>query len=157
MELKGIDRLNQFFTKWLADHDFDAVAELGTDFSVDLSSNTIYYSVVEIADTADRFVNFCKSLEPDLVEVDPFIVSFFHELGHIETEDYWDTKDWERYDKFVEITKDDYTYFNFPIEREATKWGCDYIVNNVEEIVEFVRDYSTMISDFYRINGVELE
>lgn len=157
MTLKAVDQLNHFFTKWLADHNFDAVAELGTDFAVDLTSNTIYYSVVEIADTAERFVNFCKSLEPDLLEVDPFIVSFFHELGHIETEDFWDTKDWEHYDKRLEKPITDYVYFNLPIEKEATKWGCNYIVNNVEEMVKFVRDYSAMVCDFYRINGVELE
>ena len=159
MELKGVEQISKYLTDWLMAHDFDAVAELGTDWQVDLSSNTIYWTVAVPNDLDEYFINVCKTCQPDIINADTFLLSFFHELGHIETEDYWTDKEWQAHHKWVENPDDHCAeeYFWQPVEIEATKWGCEYIVNHQEEIADFVKGYVPLVADFYRLNEVELE
>lgn len=155
--LKGANEISQYLTKWLADHDFDAVAEIGSDWQCDTTSNTIYWALVVPSDLDELFINVCRECQPEITSADTFLLSFFHELGHIETEDEWTDKEWQRYNKFVnELDCTAETYFHHPVEITATQWGCDYIVNHVEEIEEFVKGYVPLVKNFYELNKVEL-
>ena len=154
--LHGIKPLETFFTNWLQRHDFDAVAKIGTDFEVDLSSNTIYFALAVPAQFDEEFLAECRKYAPDIVAADTFLLSFFHELGHIETEDEWTAEEWESYDKFVN-TPDDHTveeYFAHPIEATATAWGAQWIVRHPAEIEKFVKEYTPKIKKFYQLNNI---
>lgn len=156
--LQGTEEISQYLTDWLLAHDFDAVAEFGSDFQCDTSSNTIYWTMVVPNDLDEMFIDICRECEPDIVKADTFLLSFFHELGHIETEDYWTDKEWNKYYKFVE-TPDDHTveqYFHHPIEIAATAWGCKYIVEHTEIVKDFIAGYVPLIKRFYELNEVEL-
>ena len=156
--LQGVEEISQYLTNWLIAHDFDAVAEFGSDFQCDTSSNTIYWTVVVPNDLDELFIKVCQECQPEIINADTFLLSFFHELGHIETENEWTDREWKNYYKFVE-TPDDHTveqYFHHPVEISATRWGCEYIVNHIEEITEFVNGYVPLIKRFYELNEVEL-
>lgn len=154
--LKGIAALDEYLNTWLYEHDFDAVVELDTDFSVDLNSNTIYYALVVPQALDEDFIKVCRRLHNNLLNADTFLLSFFHELGHIETEDEWTEADWDAYNKFTATvdTNDAMTYFTHPIELAATKWGCDYIMSHIDEIKEFVNGYAPLITNIYQLNNV---
>ena len=155
MELKGIEKLNQFFTEWLQAHDFDCVAELGTDFNFWGDSNIIHYALV-VPNTHDmEFVKLCQEYRPEIINCDNFLLSFFHEVGHFVTENDFSEKEWNYYYRHIVGCGDFLKYYKYPIEWEATKWACDYIVENEKEIASFCQTYSKLIKEFLEINGYD--
>lgn len=156
MELKNIEKMNKFFTNWLNEHDFDLVAEFSNDFSIDLSSNILYYSCLIPNDLDKIFFEEIQKDFPEFVNCDIFTLSFFHEIGHFETEWMWNDREWKKYHKFIETEKGKIpvNYFRHPVEWEATKWGCEYILDNREEIVNFINGARTVIYEFYEENEI---
>ena len=155
--LKGIEELDTYLTNWLVAHDFDATAELGTDFEVDLTSNRIFYSLVVCEEMDVDFRQVCVGIRPELEDCDSFYLSFFHEIGHIETESDWTEKEWKRYRNFVErsTSLDKYSeYFYQPIEYAATCWGCDYIATHRDEIADFSKNVNRIITKIFKKNHV---
>ena len=154
-ELKGIEILNQFFTTWLHEHDFDIDAEMGSEFSVDLGHNILHYAPYYNPDSAKIFLEEVQKEFPEIVSCDDTILAIFHEIGHVETENEWEDKDWEEYEKFIANCTDDRKYFRHPIEWRATEWGCQYILDNVEEISNFWDKMCILMQWFYTINRIE--
>ena len=149
-----------FLTSWLERHGFDAEADYGLDFCVDLDSNVITYTFVVPSAHDEKFFELCHQICPDIIACDNFILSFFHEIGHIETEADFDEKDWEKYWRDCEkYTADDgiMAYYTNPIELAATTWACEYIINHVEEVKEFRDGYVKLATKFFKENGIELE
>ena len=152
--------LDIFLTSWLERHDFDAEADYGLDFCVDLSSNVITYTFVVPSEHDRKFFDLCHSLYPDIIACDNFILSFFHEIGHIETEADFDDKDWQKYWSYCENHKegdDPMAYYTNPIELAATKWACEYILDHVEEVKEFRDGYVELAKQLFAEYGIELE
>lgn len=155
--LKGIDELNTYLTNWLIAHNFDATAELGMDFEVNLATNRIFYALVVSEEADEIFTRVCAEIHAELADCDSFYLSFFHEIGHIETENEWTDKEWKKYRNFVErsTSLNNYEeYFYNPIEYAATCWGCDYIVNHREEIEDFSKNVNKLISKIFKKNHI---
>ena len=153
--LKGIKEIDTYLTEWLTAHDFDAIATLGTDFMCDLESNTINYALVISEEHDKLFLGVCKECREEIVACPNFILSFFHELGHIETEDMWDDDEWDYYFENVAEGLDPLTYYHSPIEYEATKWGCDYICDHTNIIQQLIEGLSPLVNNFYKLNEVK--
>ena len=112
---------------------FDCTAEIGSDFCYNLSSNTINFTFLIIDKHEKTFNSFVKNLFPD-IHADIFLWSFLHELGHHETEDDFEQEEW---DEYMEITKkdiDDFTYYNLPIEKAATEWAGNFMIEHENEV-----------------------
>lgn len=140
--LEGVKVINDYLNRWLIDNHFDCTVKFGTDFSYDYLNDIITYSFM-VADTFDKeFIKVCKFCREEINTADTFILSFFHELGHFETQAIFTDAEWKNYDKLCKKLskkkkpkiKDYKKYWYHPVELEATRWACDYIVNNKEKI-----------------------
>ena len=152
---KGEIKVNQFLNQWLFNHDFDAECEMGDDFWVNLASNTIYYSPwASEEDIAETYMEEVSKDFPELATFDEKIIAFFHEIGHIETEDEWTDKEWVNWrNQKEEEEMTDVEYFRSPIEWRATEWACEYILANYEEIKIFCKQFYQLMDEFYDINA----
>lgn len=165
MELKGLPTLEWWLTKWLNTHGFEGVsARIGTDFEYDFEDSTIHFAVVLSSLVEDWFYQFITSNFDFPYTCDPFITSFFHELGHDQTYMDFTEDEYEKYRKDVDDiaqmddTKDkNMTYFSLPFEFAATEWAVQYIKENKEEIREFWRVCSKLILNIYKQNNIEME
>ena len=109
-------------------------AEMGEMFEVDLSTNTIYYSLYGNVEFEDSFADFILSLDKDVPPIDIFLWSLLHEVGHLETEDlnfpfYGKDELAEKYkDKNSFDDKVAYAneYYRLPIEISATYWAIEW-------------------------------
>lgn len=141
--LKGVGKLNNYLTKWCRSHGFNVTCKLSTDFSCGMESNTIYYALVIPEEHADKFSQLCSVLLNDTSNI--FILSFFHELGHLYSEEKVAGKDsTNRVDK----------YYNSEIEYSATVWACKYINEHSEEVNKMYNEFMELVYTFYNENGV---
>lgn len=128
--------LTEKLNKWLKDNDFDVSVVEDTEFYVDLTLNEIHFAVTPTP-LDNEFRKFCCEMFPQMENVDIFTLSFFHELGHIMTENEWTDNEWKKYEKFTDKDFDFANYFCNPIEYRATEWGCEYIAENIDVIRVF--------------------
>ena len=139
--------LNEFFTP------FDCIAEPGTDFSYDSSSNTITYALLVNDEHAESFIHFAESLNP--VHADIFLWSVLHELGHNQTEDDFDEEDEVNYWRIASNAKNDEEYYNIPEEYAATDWAGKFMIENEAEVAELWNNLAPAIKAFYDAMEVE--
>lgn len=158
MELKGIEVIDNFFTKWCQDHGFDVVCEMGTDFQIDLGHNVVYYAPFYCEETEEEYRAEIIKDFPQFANCDLGInalIAFFHEIGHAETENEWDEEDWEGFEAWKQTEITNVEYFRHPIEWRATEWACNYILEHQEEVGKLWEDFCILYSWFYEINEVE--
>jgi len=56
------------------------------------------------------------------------------------------------------LTVRDYKrYYTYPIEFDATIWGCEFINSNIELVKNLIDGLSPLILSFYIKNGVEID
>lgn len=93
---------------------------------------------------------------------DPFILAFYHEIGHCMTWDYFNS-----FDKFI-ITKGKkiiestdkitplrrFVYTNWLDEFCATRWACNYINKHPKEVAKMWSVIQPLILQFYKDNGL---
>lgn len=82
------------------------------------------------------------------IEIDTFLMSFLHEIGHLETEteELSDSRAIELFTLEIgydngAITKEEYfnRYFEIECETLATKWGVDYYLTHQEQCKQLVK------------------
>ena len=161
MILKGEAVINDFLNGWFERHDFDIVARMDTDFSIDLGDNTLYYAPFYAEDTEKIYREEILKDFPEFSSCDisiNILIALFHEVGHYETENEWTDKEWEAFHKWrmrEDITERE--YFRYPIEWRATEWACEYILSHTEEMYKLWQDLGILFSWYYEINNVEDE
>lgn len=102
---------------------------LGADFAANMDEDCIYFAVAVAQASSDAFVENFVARFPECECFDMFLLSFMHELGHLETE--WDMVD--DTDLREEIM-DNETYFDLYNERIATDWAGEYLTDHLEEM-----------------------
>ena len=128
---------------------FECTANLDTDFAYYSASNLITYTFV-VADKHEKtFTDFTRTLFPQ-IEANIFLWSFLHELGHHETEDDFEDNEWEEYLNKIDFIKNDYEYYNLPIEYAATYWAGKYMINHKDEIKNLWDQLMPLIQSFYK-------
>lgn len=161
--IKGIKEINGFLNNWLKDNDFDLIVKYSNDFYFDEINDIVSYTFTVPGKHDEYFIEFCKNITPEIVNCDNFILSFFHEIGHYETQDLFTEKEWEEYIKavnklnrrIIHSKKEYFKYFNLKIEFEASYWACNYIVENKDKIKKFWEELQPLILSFYILNNVE--
>lgn len=166
--LLGIEHLDKVLNDFLLP--FEAYAELGPDFSYFYGDSSIWYSLA-VADRPGRlYMDFVKSLAPD-IKCDIFLISFLHELGHHETldlishEDEIYSQDMKDFiNETIEKNRNDddvyaamnSLYFNLPDEIIATQWAIKYIRAHEQELSVFWSKVQKTLMYIYEINNVEV-
>lgn len=142
-----INRINDILNDFLIP--FDCEACFGTDFMYTPSKSRITYALL-IADTqGEHFRQFAENIFPE-IKADIFLWSFFHELGHHETDEFFDTPDWVAYDRMCRSNPSDSEYFNFPTEYEATCWAGRYMKTHIEDVTELWNKLKPEIHRFFK-------
>jgi len=161
--LYGYKKLDKYLSDWCKTNGFKVSCQFSTDFEYDSDLGILYYSIVVPKKHDELFYQICKKYLPSLTKCDNFILSFFHELGHYVTEDDYTDDEWTDYTKFInefknsKLTLQDYKrYYKYPIELNATKWGCQYIEHHLDQIKEFSDITSNLIKQFYKRNNIEI-
>lgn len=154
LDLIGEEKVNSYLNQWLSDHNFEAICMADNNFWVDLSCNIIHYSIY--ADEEEIIEIYMEEVSkdfPELAQADVEMLSFFHELGHIETEDEWDEEDWEACENWKENNCASHReYFRYPTEWRATEWACEYILSHKEEVGIFWKKVWELMNELYELN-----
>ena len=171
LDCRKIKEINTFLNSCLKEQCFECTVQFDSDFSFDFVNDVIHYSFI-VCDLHDKlFEEVCKSCNPDIVNVDNFVLSFFHELGHFNTLHIFNEKEWKNYEKLNEVlnsklkdNKDENLekklykqYYTDPIELEATQWGCDYIVSHSDEVEKFFNRFQELYTEFLKDNNYEFD
>lgn len=154
-----IMEITKILDKWLVDHNFPLTTKFEADFGYYHNENVIAFSLI----TTKRYdILFNKFIEEELGIIQnfgTFALSFFHELGHYMT--YDDITD-EEYGYCAEVKRylgtkkeltdyDILTYFNLPIEKKATEWGVNYILDNCREIAELEKEIKKELDKLHKV------
>ena len=154
----GEETLNNYLNSYLYDNGFDAVCVMDTDFWVDLSCNIIHYSIfTDEEEITETYMEEISKDFPELACADDAMLAFFHEIGHIETEDEWTDEEWEACVKWKEQDCASHKeYFRYPTEWRATEWACNYILAHKNEVLNFWEGFIELLTEFYIINEEQL-
>ena len=135
----------------------NCTAYFGDTFSYDYVNDVITYSFDDPAHEDDLYFELCREYKPEIIQCDNFIISLLHEVGHCATDPNWSLDEWFEYITFVkkfdetEPTDEDYmTYYKKDIEYTATKWACDFIVNNRDKVNELINGLKLIAPSFYQ-------
>ena len=109
----------------------------GSDFCCNLDKEVVYWSLYTPANADKYFLEYAHSLGLKY-ECGVFILSLFHEIGHLETYDDLDEIDiaYSEDEKKLLSKKethnkaDNMHYFGLPEEKIATKWAIEFINTN---------------------------
>lgn len=125
--------------------DEEYTVELAHKFCADNIQEVVYYTVVMPKDSVDEFTTDFIKRFPACSCFSEFMLSFMHELGHLETE--WDmVDDTEERNKIMDNT----TYFQLYNERIATDWAGEYLTDHKAEMQMLERQILTEIHKIWQ-------
>ena len=171
-KLKGTKKIKRILKNFLAENGFGNFAiEIAPDFAYYHSYDTteemhkICFSVIVPSDNG-FLENLYRRYKPEFV-CDVALISFFHELGHHVTYDFFTEEQHEFFRTEKEYIEESLTnnncdyirdlYFGVADEDMATRWAIDYITKNAEKVAMFWTELQKAILNFYKVNNIELE
>jgi hypothetical protein len=125
--------------------DEEYTVELAHKFCADNIQEVVYYTVVMPKDSVDEFTTDFIKRFPACSCFSEFMLSFMHELGHLETE-------WDMVDDTEERNRitDNKTYFQLYNERIATDWAGEYLTDHKAEMLMLERQILTEIHKIWQ-------
>jgi hypothetical protein len=119
--------------------------EVAHKFCADNIQEVVYYTVAMPKGPVDEFVTDFVSRFPACAEFSEFMLSFMHELGHLETE-------WDMVDDVAErnAITDNKTYFQLYNERIATDWAGEYLTENKSEMLMIDHQILKMLHEIWK-------
>lgn len=144
-----IEQLTATINKFLAK--FDLTCRCGIDFGYYYAENVIEYALIVPKNFDDSFTAFLNRYD---ITAPIFIWSLFHEIGHAETEDFFEAEAINEFANYKNNLdpyndRDVMEYYNCPDELLATNWAYLYIKDNYDEVMHFWNEVSKMINDIY--------
>ena len=137
--------VTEVLTDFVRTFDEEYTVALSGDFMADNIEECIYYAPMSPAKSGEAFYqNFVKRF-PVCKAFSLFMLSFMHELGHLETE-------WDMVDDTEERNKitDNATYFQLYNERIATDWAGEYLTDHKAEMQMLERQILTEIHKIWQ-------
>ena len=116
------------------------------EFTSDWEEGKVWVCFTPNEEDDKLFMNYIKNKYK--IEIDTFLMSFLHEIGHLETETglLSDTRAIELFTLELlfdnsEITKEEYfkRYFEIECETLATEWGVNYYLTHREQCQALVK------------------
>ena len=140
--MKKLKVLNDFIKT--INEDYEVFED--TEFTSDWEQGEVWVCFQENKEDDQLFMNYIKNKYQ--IEIDTFLMSFLHEIGHLETEDE-ELSNSRAIELFTleigydngAITKEEYfnRYFEIECETLATKWGVDYYLGHQEQCKQLVK------------------
>ena len=163
-----LNNINAILEDWLDKYlDLDITCRADTDFYLyyndENDEHGIAWSTFQSEADTQRFKIFIKeALAVDVDQCHPWLLSFFHEVGHEMTMDNFSDEELEedrnqRNAIAAEEDPDYFTYFNLPVEKAATEWGVNFIIQNQDLVTDLLYDVMEQIALFYGANDIEYE
>lgn len=117
------------------------------EFTSDWENGKVWVCFNENKEDDQLFMDYIKNKYQ--IKIDTFLMSFLHEIGHLETEDD-ELSDNRAIDLFMlevaydngAITKEEYfnRYFEIECESLATEWGVDFYKSHEEQCKQLVKE-----------------
>lgn len=116
------------------------------EFTSDWEEGKVWVCFTSNEEDDKLFMDYIKNKYK--IEIDTFLMSFLHEIGHLETETglLSDTRAIELFTLELlfdnsEITKEEYfkRYFEIECETLATEWGVNYYLTHQEQCQALVK------------------
>lgn len=140
--MKKLKVLNDFIKT--INEDYEVFED--TEFTSDWEQGEVWVCFQENKEDDQLFMDYIKNKYQ--IEIDTFLMSFLHEIGHLETEDE-ELSNSRAIELFTleigydngAITKEEYfnRYFEIECETLATKWGVDYYLGHQEQCKQLVK------------------
>jgi hypothetical protein len=172
-KLKGIKGLERTINNFL--FPFGLKGSLNNDFSYEYLNDKVNFSIVVPKKLDNWFKEYIYSQWGYIGEVDIFLLSLLHEIGHSETWDefednfeeyslkrkqisfdlhllYYTNREQNIEEKIKELH---FKYFDLPEERAATEWAVEYIKSNSISLSKDWNKISKAIIKFVKLNNIE--
>lgn len=140
--MKKLKVLNDFIKT--INEDYEVFEDI--EFTSDWEQGEVWVCFQENKEDDQLFMDYIKNKYQ--IEIDTFLMSFLHEIGHLETEDE-ELSNSRAIELFTleigydngAITKEEYfnRYFEIECETLATKWGVDYYLEHQEQCKQLVK------------------
>ena len=166
--MTGVKELEKVINNFL--EEFDLTGEMSSDFAYYYQSDKITYSLV-LPQYADLYYKeFITSVWGDefLSNIDIFLVSLLHEVGHSETYDDLEDMDIAYADDMKDMISTKlsfgvaearrkelyFDYFALPDEYAATAWAIAFIKENKSKCEQIWKEMYKAIHKFYMVNEI---
>lgn len=140
--MKEFAELTALLNEVAQKYDPEYTVDVSGDFMALLDENKICYSPIISEKGGEEFKQFIVKQRPICEIFSVFLLSFMHELGHLETE-MWIEDDT---DERNEIT-DPEEYFNLYNERIATNWAILEVTDHLVEFCELDRKIMRILKE----------
>lgn len=155
LELKKLERIANRLTRPVG-----IKARVGNDFQALADDNLIFFALLESELDANSFYLDILQKFPFLADYDiePFVFSFLHEMGHCVTNTQENIDDLIlRYSlhEMEDRAKANKLYFQLPAETSATSWGVAYAMCHLEEITKWQNQMLKAYQKFFKKFKIE--
>lgn len=155
LELKRLERIANKLTKRAG-----IKAKVGNDFQALADNNLIFFALLENELDANLFYLDILQKFPFLADYDiePFVFSFLHEMGHCVTNTQENIDDLIlRYNlhEMEDRATANKLYFQLPAETSATSWGVAYAICHLEEITKWQNQMLKAYQKFFKKFKIE--
>lgn len=162
LNFSELDLLNRKLENFFKEYDIELAFRVGEDFAYFYETDVVNYSLTTLGKQDVYFQKFFHKLDSRIKNVDVFMLSILHEVGHSQT--LADIDD-DLYEQELRVKAtldggkkaDNYIYFGLPSEIAATLWAVDFILDNREELAVLWESLQAHIMQFYKDNGVEFD
>lgn len=142
-----VNDFNNTLSLWLNSHGFSNIDIVeGEEFCYYYTSHTIQWGFFSKDSTDNNFRQFIAEYGSNYNDIEPFILSLIHELGHHMTLPNFsaDELEEEKVRKEIRALENssidiNYWYWELPTELAANVWTINFINNNIE-LVEELQD-----------------
>ena len=150
LELKRLERIANKLTKQTG-----ITAKAGNEFQALPNENTIFFALLENELDANLFYRDILQNFPEIADYDiePFVFSFLHEMGHCVTNTQETIDDLELRDNLKDMkdrTIANKLYFQLPAEKSATTWGVAYAMIYYDDIRKWQKQMLNAYKKFFK-------
>lgn len=140
--------------RWLKDNGFEDIrVREDVEFFANITEEIVYYAFCEDDEADKMFYRFGQE-EGLVMDCGSFVLSFFHEIGHIMTDDLLSERVLNKCEKAKEKIEqiEDYVqanklYFALDDEITATRWAIDYINDHEREVEQLIENMKKVLDN----------
>ena len=162
LNFNELDLLNKKLEEFFSEYDIELTFRVSEEFAYFYDKDVVNYSLTTLGKQDVYFKKFFYKLDNRIKDIDIFMLSILHEVGHSQTLNNIDDILYEQ-EQRVKATldgskkADNYIYFGLPSEIAATLRAIDFIIDNSKELAELWTELQNHIMQFYKDNGVEID
>ena len=162
LNFNELDLLNKKLEEFFSEYGIELTFRVSEEFAYFYDKDVVNYSLTTLGKQDLYFKKFFYKLDNRIKDIDIFMLSILHEVGHSQTLNNIDDVLYEQEQRVKETLDgskkaDNYIYFGLPSEMAATLWAIDFIIENSEKLSVLWTELQNHIMQFYKDNGVEID